>query len=71
MFNIKQQYIAYRTCIDSLQTHEAALPIDFSKNYSCKLSTEVQGLHFGGSRNQVTLHTCVIYVKPVPDNSKP
>lgn len=31
MFKIKQQYIAYRTCIDSLQPHEAALHIDFSK----------------------------------------
>ncbi|GBM98741.1 hypothetical protein AVEN_108070-1 [Araneus ventricosus] len=51
VFNIQQQYKAYRTCIDNLDENEAVVHIDFSKNYNCKLS-EVQSHHFGGSRNQ-------------------
>lgn len=37
------------------------LHIDFAENYSCKYSTEVQSIHFGGNRNQVSLHTGVRY----------
>lgn len=62
IYNIQQQYHAYRTCLDNLQPNEAALHIDFSKNYSCKLAEEVQGHHFGASRNQITLHTGVLYI---------
>ncbi|XP_050516535.1 uncharacterized protein LOC126891405 [Diabrotica virgifera virgifera] len=31
--------------------------MDFSENYSLKYATEVQSFHFGGSREQVSLHT--------------
>ncbi|KAK5909852.1 hypothetical protein CesoFtcFv8_003745 [Champsocephalus esox] len=40
---------------------EAVLHIDFSENYACKLSTEIQAFHFGGSRQQATIHTSVLY----------
>ena len=40
---------------------EAVLHIDFSENYACKLSTEIQSFHFGGSRRQATIHTAVLY----------
>lgn len=62
-FNIKQQYHSYRICIDTLLPNEAVIHIDFSENYNCKLAEEVQGHHFGASRNQITLHTCVLYTK--------
>lgn len=35
--------------------------MDFSENYACKLHTEIQAFHFGGSRKQVTIHTSVVY----------
>lgn len=35
--------------------------MDFSENYSTKYSSEIQAVHFGASRSQVTLHTAVIY----------
>lgn len=35
--------------------------MDFSENFSCKLNSEVQAFHFGGSRKQATVHTCVAY----------
>lgn len=37
------------------------LHIDFSENYACKLNTEIQAFHFGGNRQQATLHTGVAY----------
>ncbi|CAF4941167.1 unnamed protein product [Pieris macdunnoughi] len=59
--NIRHQYKAYRQCIDGLTESEVALHIDFSENYACKYHSEVQSHHFGGSRNQITLHTAVMY----------
>ncbi|CAG9791138.1 unnamed protein product [Diatraea saccharalis] len=52
--------------VDSRETYgltetEIALHIDFSENYACKYHEEIQSVHFGGSRNQVTLHTAVLY----------
>lgn len=35
--------------------------IDFTENYTCKYSAEVQSAHFGGSKPQLSLHTCVYY----------
>lgn len=49
-------------CMDNLEKGEAVLHIDFSENYNCKLSEEVQSHHFGGSRNQVCLHTGMLHV---------
>nr|CAH7753912.1 unnamed protein product [Callosobruchus chinensis] len=61
VYNIRHQYKAYRQCINGLTESEVALHIDFSENYACKYHSEVQSHHFGGSRNQVTLHTAVMY----------
>ncbi|CAG9787961.1 unnamed protein product [Diatraea saccharalis] len=63
VFNIKHQYAQYLSCITNLKSNEVAIHIDFSENYLCKLSTEVQSMHFGASKPQVTLHTGVLYVK--------
>ena len=38
------------------------LHVDFSENYTCKYTNETQALHFGGSHEQSSLHTGVIYV---------
>lgn len=62
-FNIRNQNNAHSTARDNLNTEEALLHIDFSENYACKMSEEVQGFHFGASRQQCTLHTGVLYVK--------
>lgn len=61
VFNIKNQYKSYRQCVDNLTETEIALHVDFSENYACKYSEEIQSVHFGGSRNQVSLHTAVMY----------
>lgn len=51
---------------------EAVVHADFSENFACKFNQEIQSFHFGGSRNQVTLHTGILYVpgkNPLPFSS--
>ena len=57
-FRITSQYNAIRSAKDTLAEHECVLQIDFSENYACKASSEIQSMHFGASRRQITLHTC-------------
>lgn len=61
VFNIRWQYRAYRQLRENLRNDECLLHVDFSENYSCKYSQEVQAVHFGGSHQQATLHTGVLY----------
>lgn len=57
----QQQYEAYRQLRENLRKNECLLHVDFSENYSCKYSQEIQAVHFGGSHQQATLHTGVLY----------
>lgn len=66
-FNISHQFNEIKNLKDNLNENECIVHIDFSENYACKMGEEVQGMHFGASRNQVSLHTGVIYTK----NNKP
>ncbi|XP_026735951.1 uncharacterized protein LOC113499619 isoform X1 [Trichoplusia ni] len=61
--NILNQYQAITLLKQSLSYDETILHMDFSENYSYKFAAEVQSLHFGGSRGQVSLHTVVAYLK--------
>jgi len=62
VFNIHQQFLAYRSLRKSLDEKSCLIHIDFSENYQCQYHAEVQAVHFGGSHQQVTLHTGVLYV---------
>lgn len=62
-YNILHQYKQYRQCKDNLDDRTVAVHIDFSENYACKLSTEIQAMHFDGSRQQINLHTGMLYTK--------
>lgn len=62
VFNIKTQFQNFRRCLEHIRPNECVLVADFSENYSCKYSQEVQSHHFGGSRKQVSLHTVVVYI---------
>lgn len=61
-FNIKQQYAFCRELKNNMSGEEALIHVDFSENYSCKYSSQVQVVHFGASHQQATLHTGVLYV---------
>lgn len=62
-FNSLHQANCYKNCIDNLLDGEIAIHCDFSQNYECKMAEEVQSMHFGASKTQVTLHTGVIFYK--------
>lgn len=61
VFRIKHQFKQLQKCKQELCYGEAAIHLDFSENYSCKLNSEIQAMHFGASHEQVTLHTVVVY----------
>lgn len=66
MSHLRNIYHQYR-CIDSIKANiseqDVFVHMDFSENYNCKYSQEVQSAHFGGSKPQVSLHTVVAYYK--------
>ncbi|XP_030251615.1 uncharacterized protein LOC115568462 [Sparus aurata] len=66
-FNIKQQYAFCRELKKNMSGEEALIHVDFSENYSCKYSSQVQAVHFGASHQQATLHTGVLYVGRHPE----
>lgn len=61
-FNIKTQYNHYRELKKSMKSDECLIHIDFSENYACKLSEEIQAAHFASSQQQATLHTGILHV---------
>ncbi|KAK0143486.1 hypothetical protein N1851_018398 [Merluccius polli] len=66
-FNITKQFFYVRELKKTLSEEEAIIHIDFSENYTCKYSSEIQSVHFGSSHNQATLHT----VSPSKHKSPP
>ncbi|XP_014672743.1 PREDICTED: uncharacterized protein LOC106813190 [Priapulus caudatus] len=57
-YRIFHQYREIKQKKENLRADECVLQIDFSENYACKAETETQSMHFGGSRKQISLHTC-------------
>lgn len=66
-FNIVNQFRHGRLLRQIMKDDECIIHIDFSENYACKLTEEIQSMHFGASKRQITLHTGVYYIGP---NSK-
>lgn len=59
--NFIHQITAIKNLKQLMTPEEGLLHIDFSENYKCKYSQEIQSTHFGGSKNQISMHTCVFY----------
>ena len=62
VYNVRHQFKAYKTLKETIDVNEALIHIDFSENWVCKNSTEIQSAHFCASNQQATLHTGVIYM---------
>lgn len=62
-FNCCSQYKYFRQRRDEMNDTECIVHVDFSENAVCKMREEVQGMHFGASKKQITLHTGVKYMK--------
>jgi hypothetical protein len=63
VYNIRHQYRSIRKLRETLGDKDVIVHIDFSENYSCKCTSEIQGMHFGASQRQITLHTGMVYYK--------
>ncbi|KAL1258954.1 hypothetical protein QQF64_009531 [Cirrhinus molitorella] len=61
LFNIKQQFTYFQELKKSMTDHECLIHVDFSENYACKYSSEIQAVHFASNQHQATLHTGVLY----------
>lgn len=59
--NIRNQTDAIKEIKQNLTENDCLIHMDFSENYSAKYNSEIQSVHFGGSRKQMTLHTAVLY----------
>ncbi|CAH0559371.1 unnamed protein product [Brassicogethes aeneus] len=61
--NLMMHQLNYlRNCIENLQENEVVMQIDFSENYVSKLSSEIQSMHFGANKKQISIHTGVAYI---------
>lgn len=67
--NIIHQHKELKRKKDELKTNEAVVHMDFSENYECKYSEKIQAFHFGGSREQVSIHTVMVYYKTIESDS--
>ncbi|KAL0829510.1 hypothetical protein ABMA28_003030 [Loxostege sticticalis] len=61
--NIMVQYDVIKQLKQNLKDKEIIIHVDFSENFCLKYHEEIQSFHFGGSREQVSLHTGVLYYK--------
>ena len=63
-YNIIHQFRFYRSLRQTIGENECIIHIDFAENYLCKLNREIQSMHFGASKRQVSIHTGVYYIGP-------
>lgn len=59
--NMYHQQNQIREIKERLSPGDMLLHFDFSENYVCKYGREIQSTHFGASKQQVTIHTAVLY----------
>jgi len=59
VYRMHHQYREIKSKKDRLEKNEMLIQVDFSENYVCKYGEESQGMHFGASKVQLSLHTGV------------
>lgn len=61
VYVINHQYAEIKAPKQRLLLKDILIQVDFSENYNLKLNREIQSIHFGASKRQLSLHTGVIY----------
>lgn len=61
VFVMRHQLKELRQRKQSIKADELILHVDFAENYVAKYATEIQAMHFGASKRQISLHTGVYY----------
>ncbi|XP_053401360.1 uncharacterized protein LOC128557639 [Mercenaria mercenaria] len=62
IYRTNTQYDYYSMRRKTLSENECIMRIDFSENYVCGYSEEIQSVHFGASKKQISLQTGVTYM---------
>ena len=62
VFIIIYQFRVYRTLRETMPPDSYMIHGDFSENFVGKYASEMQAVHFGGSQQQMTLHSGVLYL---------
>ncbi|KAK3108762.1 hypothetical protein FSP39_015119 [Pinctada imbricata] len=57
MFNVINQYKHYKVLKENPGSTECFCHVDFAENYAGKMTSEIQSMHFGASKPQITIHT--------------
>lgn len=68
-YHMRHQHKTFNAIKTSMNEYEALIVCDWSENYLCKYNEEVQAIHFGASRNQISLHTGIVYIGMQPEIS--
>ena len=81
VFTIREQYSALKYKKEHLGRDEIILHCDFAENFILKYHEEIQSMHFGASKRQMSMHTGVLYSRqttssaiddmPVPVSTQP
>ena len=61
VYNTGHQHKFFENLRNNLNENEVMIVIDFSEKYYCKYSAEIQSVHFGASKKQISLHTGVFF----------
>lgn len=69
VFNIRHQFHNFHQSLKNLRENEFVVVVDFSENYNCKYFEEIQAHHFN-SRNQISLHTVMVYTHEAENKYK-
>lgn len=60
---INRQFNATKCIKEALSETEIFILMEWRENYDCKFAEEPQAVHFGASREQVSLHTGMFYAQ--------
>ena len=61
VFKMRHHFKAIGDKKDTLKENEMLLQIDFSQNYISKMAKEIQSMHFGASKKQISIQTGVYH----------
>lgn len=63
IFTMRHQLTSLQEKKQKLSSREILMQVDFAENYITKYNTEIQSMHFGASKRQISLHTGVYYIR--------
>ncbi|MES9884828.1 MAG: hypothetical protein ABW185_28615 [Sedimenticola sp.] len=61
VYNVRSRFKYFKERKASMQENDVIIHVDYSENYVCKLASEIQSMHFGASKKQITLHTGIFH----------